>query len=113
MGTSDTVAMTIMRKTARSALVVLALIGVARADAAVVLGFHEAQLIAERTPGFLEAVKRGLCPQISDGILNGQIATIIIRTGCGDYGSGYILGVYVDVRTGVVTKDSGAPGGVE
>ncbi len=80
---------------------------------AVTLGFHDAQVIAEHTPAFIEAVKAGECPEISDGTLNGSVATFIIRSGCGHDVSGYIVGIYIDTKTGIVTKDNGTRSGLE
>jgi hypothetical protein len=73
---------------------------------------HDAQVIAEQTPAFVEAVNAGECPEISDSALNDSVATIIIRSGCGNDVSGYILGIYIDTKTGIVTKDNGTRSGL-
>lgn len=94
-------------------LVALTFLSSSWVEAGITLSFHDAQLIAERTPAFLDAERTGECPEISDGTLNGPIATFIIRSGCGHDVSGYILGVYVDTRTGAVTRDNGTLRGLE
>jgi hypothetical protein len=102
--------MTTLRHIARAVLVALTLMVAGQIDAAVILGFHETQVLVQHTPLFLEAAKRGQCPQLSDGILNGHVATFVIRGGCKRYS--LVGDLYVDVRTGIITKDNGTPGGV-
>lgn len=72
------------------------------------LGLREARILVEHTPVFLRAVETGLCPETSDGNVEGDVATVIIRRGCKRFD--WIGGLYVNLSTGIVTKDGGASG---
>lgn len=67
------------------------------------LGLYEARVLVEHTPGFLHALQSGYCPQSSDGAVDGNAASFVIRGECkylgviGDFG--------VDLTTGAVTQD--------
>lgn len=75
------------------------------------LDLRDARILVEHTPVFLDAVHRGECPQTSDAKINGQVATVVIRAGCGSYG--WIADLYVQVTTGSVTTDNGTQSGRE
>lgn len=79
--------------------------GVRTSAAAALLGLHEAQALVEHTPVFLCAIERGSCPATSDSTVNGGVATVIVRGGCMRFE--WIASFYVDLTTGLVTKDGG------
>jgi hypothetical protein len=91
-----------------SALAIALLVCVIPAEAEILLSLHDAQVLVEHTPDFLRAVERGQCPQTSDSILNGFIATVVVRGGCRRFD--WIANLYVDVRTGAVSTDGGTSG---
>jgi hypothetical protein len=72
------------------------------------LDLHDAQSLVEHTPAFLRALETGSCPETSDSTVNDSIATIIVRAGCKRFD--WIATLYVDLRTGQVTKDGGPSG---
>src|SRR5262245_39529453 len=74
-----------------------------RMNARAKLGFYEAQLLVEHTPAFLHAVGTGDCPQTSDGLLDGDLATFVVRGGCKQMR--WIATFYVDITTGKITVD--------
>jgi hypothetical protein len=76
--------------------------------AEVPLDLHDARLLVEHTPVFLEAVNEGLCPQTSDAAITADVATVIIRGGCRTYP--FIGGLYVNLDNGAITRDGGALG---
>jgi hypothetical protein len=76
------------------------------ASAAPILGLHEARVLVEHTPIFLEAVRRGECPNTSDSAVGPAKAPVIVRHEC--KGFGLIADFTVDLSTGAVTQ---VPGG--
>jgi hypothetical protein len=84
---------------------VMLFLGTGALKAAVRLGLREAQVLVEHTPAFLRASEKGYCPQTSDGAVNGDSATVVVRGECRYLG---VVGdFYVDLRTGVVAQDPG------
>lgn len=75
------------------------------------LDLRDARILVEHTPVFLQAVNRGECPQTSDAKINGQVATVVVRAGCGSYS--WIADLYVQVATGSITTDNGTQSGRE
>jgi hypothetical protein len=75
-------------------------------EAAPTLDLQDARNLVQHTPLFERAKAASECPETSDSTLNGHVATIIVRAGCGlNLGSGYIGSFYVDVISGEITID--------
>lgn len=77
-----------------------------RVNPDVKLSFHDARVLAEHTPAFLQSVEAGICPNTEDGGLNEDEASFVTRAGCGPgstHGSGWVESLSVDLRTGIVT----------
>jgi hypothetical protein len=100
--------MALLKAATLAALIVLTRPPGARAAEGIALGLHEARELVERAPQFLRAAEAGECPQTSDASVNSNIATIVVRGGCGAYS--WIADLYVDLSTGTVTTDAGRPG---
>jgi hypothetical protein len=84
----------------------------AGAQAGVRLSLHEARVLAEHTPAFLEAATAAECPNTEDSGLTGDVAAIVVRAGCQlrPSGSGWIETLFIDLKTGMVAT---VPGGSE